>query len=89
MREKGFSIDQAEEIEGMHCVGAPIFNRQGYPIAAIWITGPSFRLETSKLDVIGPKVKKCADNISKNLGYITNQKEVGEEVQSSSKLTLN
>ena len=67
--QKGYAIDQAEEIEGMHCVGAPIFNQQGYPIAAIWISGPSMRLETSQLDRIGTEVKKYADNISKSLGY--------------------
>ena len=82
VRDKGYSIDNAEEIEGMHCVGAPIFNRQGYPIAAIWITGPSIRLETSKLDKIGTQVKNCADNISRNLGYIPNQKNIEEDVYS-------
>ena len=75
-------MDLAEEIEGMHCVGAPIFDRKGYPIAAIWITGPSIRLETSKLDKVGKKVKKCADNISGKLGYIPNQKNVEENAYS-------
>ena len=82
VRIKGYSIDFAEEIEGMHCVGAPIFDRRGYPIAAIWITGPSIRLEISKLDNIGTKVKKYADNISGNLGYVPNQKNVEENAYS-------
>jgi DNA-binding IclR family transcriptional regulator len=76
VRIKGFSIDKAEEIEGMHCVGAPVFNRQGYPIAAIWITGPSIRLEKSKLELIGPKVKMHADCISQSLGYLPDQKKL-------------
>ena len=66
---KGFSIDQAEEIEGMNCVGAPILNKAGYPIAAIWISGPSARLEDSQLDQIGIEVKKYAENISRSLGF--------------------
>jgi DNA-binding IclR family transcriptional regulator len=66
----GFAIDQAEEIEGMHCVGAPIFNRQGYPIAAIWITGPSFRIKEKDFSHIGAKVKNAADRISKSFGYV-------------------
>lgn len=70
VRSRGFATDCAEEIEGMHCVGAPIFNRHGYPMAAIWITGPSIRLERANLEIIGPEVKKNADKISNNLGYI-------------------
>jgi len=69
VRTKGFAVDFAEEIDGMHCVGAPIFNRRGYPIAAIWITGPYMRLDVSRLDMIGNDVKKYADNISQSFGF--------------------
>jgi DNA-binding IclR family transcriptional regulator len=80
VRQKGYAIDHAEEIEGMHCVGAPIFNQQGYPIAAIWISGPSMRLETSQLDQIGVEVKKYADNISNSLGYSAAIKSTSKNV---------
>jgi DNA-binding IclR family transcriptional regulator len=69
VRKKGYAVDFAEEIEGMHCIGAPIFNRRGYPIAAIWLTGPSFRLEPINFESIGKEVKKYADIISQSLGY--------------------
>jgi len=68
VRKKGFAIDNAEEIEGMHCLAAPIFNRQKYPIAAIWITGPSSRVHAKDFNKIGKEVKMCADKISKRLG---------------------
>jgi DNA-binding IclR family transcriptional regulator len=69
IRKKGYAIDHAEEIEGMHCVGAPIFNRHGYPVAAIWITGPSQRIPAKDFPLIGEAVKKATLRISQSLGF--------------------
>jgi DNA-binding IclR family transcriptional regulator len=69
VKTDGYAIDHAEEIEGMHCIGAPVFNRNGYPIAAIWITGPSIRIHEKDFAKIGEDVKKSALKISRNLGY--------------------
>ena len=69
IKKTGYSVDMAEEIEGMHCVGAPIFNRHGQPFAAIWITGPSMRVLPKSFPGIGANVRKHADSISKSLGY--------------------
>ena len=66
---QGYAIDRAEEIEGMHCIAAPIFNRHGYPIAAIWLTGPSYRIREKDFKKIGPVVCKAALRISHSLGY--------------------
>ena len=68
-QKNGYAIDHAEEIEGMHCIGAPIFNRTGYPIAAIWITGPSIRIKEKEFTAIGKDIKKACLKISKSLGY--------------------
>ena len=68
VKNQGYAIDHAEEIEGMHCIGAPIFNRKDYPVAAIWITGPSIRIHESNFDAIGQVVREHANKISKKLG---------------------
>ncbi len=70
VRHCGYALDHAEEIEGMHCISAPIFNRHGYPIAAIWITGPSYRIKEKDFDQIGNEIKKATDRISKSLGFV-------------------
>jgi DNA-binding IclR family transcriptional regulator len=70
VRQCGYAIDNAEEIEGMHCVSAPIFNRHSYPVAAIWITGPSHRIKHKDFEKIGNDVKKATYRISKSLGYV-------------------
>lgn len=69
VRAKGYGLDRAEQIEGLHCVGAPIFNHRGYPIAAIWVTGPSFRFAASDLPRIGTRVAAAASKISQRFGY--------------------
>ena len=69
VRASGYSVDNGEEIEGVNCVGAPVFDAHGYPIAAIWITGPRERVNESDFDKIGAKVKFYADKISARLGY--------------------
>ncbi len=66
---QGYGLDCAEQIEGLHCVGAPIFNHRGYPIAAMWITGPSFRFPIENLPRIGVKVVAAAMRISRRFGY--------------------
>lgn len=69
VKERGYAVDFSEETEGMHCIGAPIFNHHGYPIAAIWVTGPSMRLQEGDFNKIGPEVKRAADQISQKLGF--------------------
>ena len=69
VRQSGYAVDRAERIEGLHGVASPILNYLNYPVAAIWITGPSFRMAETDLDRLGPVVKKHAETISKRLGY--------------------
>ena len=69
VKEKGFAIDIGEEVDGMHCIGAPVFDRNGYPIAAIWITGPADRLPLNDFENFGQIVKEHAKRISQRLGF--------------------
>lgn len=65
-RERGYSIDDNENQEGVICVGAPIFDRTAWPIAAISVSGPDFRMR-KRLTEIGTKCRKIADAISMDL----------------------
>lgn len=69
VRTCGYGLDKGEEINGVNCVGAPVFDAHGYPVASIWITGPSERIRTEELDEIGRIVRSYADMISARLGY--------------------
>ena len=69
IRSSGISYDYAEQIEGCHCIAAPIIDQYGHPVAAIWITGPSSRLPSSDFPKLGARVKLAADEVSHLLGY--------------------
>ena len=75
VKECHYAVDDAEEVDGMHCVAAPIFNYRGFPTAAIWITGPSARIKKEDYDKIGKEIKRHADRISKSLGYDPSRKQ--------------
>ena len=67
VREQGYAIDRAEELDGVHCIGAPVFDRYDYPVASVWTTGPSERLPESLFGTIGGQIKEHADRISQRL----------------------
>jgi DNA-binding IclR family transcriptional regulator len=69
VHDNGFALDQGEQLHGIHCVAAPVFNRHGYPIAAIWTTGPADRIRTEDLARIGKLIRTQAAMISERLGF--------------------
>ena len=69
VRGLGYGCDLGEEIKGVNCVGAPVFDAHGYPAAAIWITGPSDRVSGDQIDTAGKSVRAYADMISARMGY--------------------
>jgi IclR family acetate operon transcriptional repressor len=66
---RGWALDDAEEMEGVTCVAAPIFDAQGYPVGSLWITGPSERLAPGLLPALGETVRDHAQMVSKRLGH--------------------
>ena len=70
VRRTGYALDRGEEIVGVRCIGAPIFNRYGKSVAAVWITGPEGRIGDDVIPSHGEAIKRCADEISHKLGYM-------------------
>lgn len=69
VRKRGYAVDKAEQIHGAHCLAAPVFDQYGYPIAAIWTTGPSDRLPVKQFAEFGNVIRQHADVISSRMGY--------------------
>lgn len=65
---KGFAVDRGEEIEGLHCVAAPILDHLAQPLAAIWVTGPSFRMPVKQFRLIAEHVIRAAATITLRFG---------------------
>jgi DNA-binding IclR family transcriptional regulator len=65
----GYALDLGEQLAGIHCVAAPVFNRHGYPVASVWTTGPTERMPRADLPSVGAMVREQARLISGRLGY--------------------
>lgn len=57
-RQRGYAVDLAEGIEGIHCVAAPILNDYEYPVAAVTLMAPAFRLSEESF---GERGKWCVE----------------------------
>ena len=56
VRAGGFATDLGEHLEGHHCLGAPVFDREDRAVASLWITGPSQRLDESRIAELAVRV---------------------------------
>ena len=68
-RERGYAVDDAEQFDGVYCVGAPVLDKAGYPIAAIWTTGLKTDIKPSQISAIGKAVRAAAGRISELIGH--------------------
>lgn len=69
VRKLGYAMDNEEELNGVICIGAPIFNYNGYPCGAIWISGPKDRLTQEVILSTAQQIKGITKIISAELGY--------------------
>ncbi len=68
VRERGYSTDDGESIEGVSCVGAPILDSNGVAVAAIAVQGPSVRMTAERRAAIGDQAIAIATEIREALG---------------------
>ena len=66
-RKQGWACDASEILAGCHCVAAAVTDASGYPIAAIWATGPAQRLPSEDFPRLGALLQQCAAAISADL----------------------
>jgi DNA-binding IclR family transcriptional regulator len=69
IRQRGYSVDDEEIMEGLRCVAAPIKDNTGSVCAAISVSGPTARLSGDMFDLAVKLVLDTASEISANLGY--------------------
>lgn len=74
VRACGYALDNEEEMNGVICIGAPVFNYTGYPCGAIWISGPKDRLSKEVVNTSAQCICEVAGIISAELGYSRIQK---------------
>ena len=67
-RERGYSIDDVENEDGIRCTGAPVFDHTGHVQAGVSVAGPATRMTVERLHELGPQLRVQADLISQRLG---------------------
>ncbi len=69
VRQTGYAVDDEEFEEGLRCVGAPIFDHRGRPIASISMAAPVFRLRKERIPHVARLVVAAARGLSIDVGY--------------------
>ncbi|WNJ88039.1 IclR family transcriptional regulator C-terminal domain-containing protein [Bosea sp. 685] len=63
VRSRGYAIEDQEILIGNRCVGAPVLDAAGRPVAAISVAGPIYRLTKERVEQLGPEIALAARNI--------------------------
>ena len=68
-RLRGYATDDEENETGARCVGVPILDGAGLPLAGISVSGPTARMNDDVLDAMSIRLWEASREISSNLGY--------------------
>ena len=70
IRERGFSFNQEENLDGLNAVGVPVHDATGSVLGALSVSGPSHRVKGKRLEVEIPDLMLgMANEIELNLAY--------------------
>jgi DNA-binding IclR family transcriptional regulator len=66
---RGWAATEQEYEVGLNALAAPVRDGDGRVVAAVSVSGPSFRLPSAALDVLAPVVVAATDALSRRLGF--------------------
>lgn len=64
-RERGYSIDDEENVAGVSCVGAPVLDAYGRAQAAITVQVPTVRMPKRRILELGERVQLAAKEVAR------------------------
>ena len=67
VRRRGYSIDDEEVEIGARCIGAPIFNQDHNPIAALSVSCASSRIQPHQVPALAEHLRRTCSEISASL----------------------
>jgi DNA-binding IclR family transcriptional regulator len=68
-KRRGYAVDDEELEDGLRCIAVPVLDAQRLPVAAVSISGPSFRVTAQKLPAIANQLLQCVRGISTDMGF--------------------
>jgi DNA-binding IclR family transcriptional regulator len=69
VRRLGYAIDDVEFERDVRCVGAPILDHRGQPVAAMSVSAPVSRMPLSRAHALGLSLRRVAARVSRALGW--------------------
>jgi DNA-binding IclR family transcriptional regulator len=75
-KRRGYAVDDEELEEGLRCIAVPVLDAQRQPVAAVSISGPSFRVTAQKLPSIATHLLHCVRGISADMGFVPTNRAV-------------
>ncbi len=69
VKDKGWATDMEEYMEGVRCIGAPLYGRKRNCIAAMGVMGPAYRLSEDKMGHALPVVRQAVHQLSLDMGF--------------------
>jgi IclR family acetate operon transcriptional repressor len=66
-RERGYSVDNEENVEGVSSIGAPVFNAHGRVHAAVVVQVPTVRLPATRIRELAPRLLEIAADVAEVL----------------------
>lgn len=67
IRQRGYALEKGENEDGLMCIGVPILNRSGYPVAAMSLSAPERRMPPELTTVAAGALMDAAVRISRQL----------------------
>ncbi len=69
VRKLGYALDNQENVEGVRCIGIPLFGETGEPLASFSFTGPSTRMTDAKLALLLEAMQKARASITEKMHF--------------------
>jgi IclR family acetate operon transcriptional repressor len=70
VRRRGVACTLEEYEAGLNAVAAPLRDIDGHVVAAVSVSGPSYRLSADRLEQVADAMLAASDEISARLGYL-------------------
>lgn len=67
IRRRGYATDLAEGLEGIHCAAAAVLDEHHYPVAAITVMAPAFRVKKERFAELGQACITAAETLRRRL----------------------
>ena len=69
VRKSGLGYDNEEYNEGIRCIGVPVFDVEGKPVAGLGVSGLVSTFRNNRQATFEQLVLECAHRVSKDIGY--------------------